>query len=58
MTHAHGHDMTVSVDITDAVDRLAAMGALDMGGAVKLTVVAADRDGVPIERNGRAVEGA
>ncbi|MEM9524111.1 MAG: hypothetical protein AAF982_08980 [Pseudomonadota bacterium] len=46
----HVHDFTATVDITDAVDRLQSRGALAPGGAVDLTVVAADADGAPIVR--------
>ncbi len=57
MPMGHGTPFTASVDVTDALDRLHASGALAPGAEIDVTLVAATPDGEPIVKNGAPVEG-
>lgn len=57
MVHEHTTPFTVTIDISDGLDRLEAMGILTPGAELDFTIVAANADGSPEITTGRQVEG-
>jgi hypothetical protein len=57
MTTGHDHPHTVMLDISAALDKMEAAGLLQPGGAVDVSVVAADGNGIAREKSASPLQG-